>query len=1358
MVDLARLDNDSFLALCREILAGLGMSAAQEFPAQGVERAFRLALVRESTDKMFRTEEKWLCIFARSRSSLQARRVQPFAQAAIAAGAGYLLLVAFCGVDAEAKDLLRGTLAKEGIRVALLEGALAEALAMDYGRAFRPQAAPGGFSFSRLREQARNLLAAAPWHKRFQTPSIQPMRLLPLNPQDAALSEADLFRVLQGDSFLLLGDPGAGKTTSLQALAGALAKYGALTPVFLPLGRYQGDFWAILCEALAPGASPVSKATALGLVESGALVLMLDGINEVQNPDLQERLVGELNRLTNPSDPAAHSRWIVSGRVHDYRQGPNQLSYLEARRWEVQPFTEDLVFRFLANELGEAPGLALYHQLGQAVREICANPLLLNMLLEVHRETGHVPASRSALYRQFVELMLRWGSERELGAAEQERLNALFAGKLTEATYQSLVMESLTALAVAMPTTMIQWSEACKQFEQKLTKSTNPTQAAALLLEDLSRRGILRRDSFNRVSFFHHTFQEYFLARQLAGRPVNELIPSGGVLASQREAVVFAASLHPNPAPLIKRAINVDLQLAFEMVRDTPKTIPSVLIHQLAQRLWGFVVAADGAAIGYRRRQAILFRQLADLEGKTAESLAAEVDAGLDQIKQTERVMTFYAHLGDAKSQQQALAQVATGEDVPEGLLFHAAWAARSANDHQRAIDLFTRHLEKNPESASAFNNRAISHKSLGHQKEALVDYERAVELDGSAPHRANLADLLDTLGRRKDAIEQLQIALEQEPTYAYAHSILASLLESGDPEKALHHCEQAVRFALHDDDLKFYLPKLADLQEKLGRFTGAIRTLREMIALDPTSSQVNNWKTRIARLRQSLDEEERKRSARQRLQEQGELPLPTLVFEWLRAAGLTVRNPSASWLLAEGGRGLPAKLPVTLISDPVVTATRLRAIARAARPAKQIVVVAAAETLAPEALHQLAALQDECSVALTTALEVRDALLRSDRECRVLLDRALQQAGRVDNAFQHTGVVQIQAEFFGRVAELEQLTSLLGRGQQVGLFGIHKIGKSSLLEQLRRKLHLSNPEITVVQIELEAGLKEAGEFYRRVLERLPGLIELAPGQTVSLATFRSALTEFHRQRMKERPNHRLLLALDEYAYLIPDRRGQGGLQGFIEVLGSLKAMHQEGWLLVLPCGRTAALNRQASWGREENPFVGLFHANFLGPLTRAENDALMITLGARSRLDFAKDALAIVYEETGGHPLFSRLLGSQILRDGHGRVTPRRVRQAVESFLQDNDQCAIPKAIYEERLDDDEQEIARKLALEGPQPTNVFFPAEADVERRRQIRDSINNLVDTTVLAKLKDGRVAHRYGLMRRVIEQEMRDLGFE
>src|SRR4029453_7379310 len=162
---------------------------------------------------------------------------------------------------------------------------------------------------------------------------------------------------------------------------------------------------------------------------------------------LQAQLTDELNRLTDPDESSSRSRWIVSGRVHDYQQGHQHLISLESRRWEVQPFTADLIYQFLANALGQAEGLALYQELGESVRDLCANPLLLNMMLTIYKQQGQTPVGRGALYRQFVDLLLQWGDDRRPQTDQREALARLWPEPLTKATYRALAWDALATFA-----------------------------------------------------------------------------------------------------------------------------------------------------------------------------------------------------------------------------------------------------------------------------------------------------------------------------------------------------------------------------------------------------------------------------------------------------------------------------------------------------------------------------------------------------------------------------------------------------------------------------------------------------------------------------------------------------------------------------------------------------------------------------------------------------------------------------------------------------------------------------------------------------------------------------------------------
>jgi len=51
----------------------------------------------------------------------------------------------------------------------------------------------------------------------------------------------------------------------------------------------------------------------------------------------------------------------------------------------------------------------------------------------------------------------------------------------------------------------------------------------------------------------------------------------------------------------------------------------------------------------------------------------------------------------------------------------------------------------------------------------------------------------------------------------------------------------------------------------------------------------------------------------------------------------------------------------------------------------------------------------------------------------------------------------------------------------------------------------------------------------------------------------------------------------------------------------------------------------------------------------------------------------------------------------------------------------------------------------------------QAEEKERRLTRDALANLIDTTVLIETPEGNIAHRYGLLRRSIEQGLKELGY-
>ena len=1370
---ILRLPDKDFKQLCKKIAAGMGFLMAKVYTAPGLPSLFRETLVRESTDKMFRTEESWMIVFLNSPSRDSLKLFPRLVKAAEGAGDQHLFTAAFFEVDEETREIYHAAARNLEIRSILVSGEFALDLACDYEEDLNQMVQGNRFSFARVRAEMKQMAGKADWRSQFQSLTTLPTRVSP-GREEADLDEADLSRAaFKTPSFLLLGEPGAGKTTSLQVLAEVLAFAGGALPVFMPLNRYSGNLLKDLGEILCDDSAPLAEEKTLELLDSGALLVMLDGLNEVR-VEAVNQIAEEINRFTDPGSPASHSGWIVSGRKYDYRVAHKPLEHLEKHTWLLQPLTPDLIYSFLAAGLGKTEGKEVYGKLGPAVREICANPLLLNMVLTVRRETGQLPDGRGALYHCFIDLLFRWGDK----TAKQELLEEMskhMGFPVTGDEYIRIANSALMDVAEVMGTTAVPWGEARDIVMGKsLTHAKNGAMAAKTLLDDLMKRGILKSQQY-RVSFFHHTFQEYFQALRMKDLPIETLIPEGGVAGAYREAVVFLAGLIGNAGRLTERALTYDYLLAYEMVRDAGPLINQEIKLKVAKKLWGEITAWEGWT-GERRQLALKFIGLAGRMGRTVEQLARDILKPPDEIEFSDELLRFYQEIGDLAAQKKLIEGLGMDkknqEEIPGGLLFSLAISARHSGDYKRAVDLYTKYLEKYPNVSMAYHNRAIAYQNMGKKQEALADYNKALELDPKhSVYRTNLAQLLKDMGEKEKALAELKTAIKDDPNYAAAHFELANMLESSCPEEALTHFEKAARLSI---DTKYYqniLEKLAGVQETLGRYGGAVRSLKQLIEMDPTSSEVKEWKQRIARVRLEMDKQEKSRTLRERLQEGGDLPLPVFAREFLAAVGLETRQASSLWVFTDTkGSALPTPLPFVLLDVHALTGADLReTIASAPKQVKgagHMILLTTADVIENDAMMQLSAYQAEKKIALVTFAEAQEAFLQGDRYCYQLVNRALRRADTAHDPFDYTEVIRERSEFFGRSREIKAIKSALQNHQTMGLYGIHKIGKSSLLKQVSYHLNAFSRDITTIWVEMEPGVKTISDLYHLILEQLPGEDPGIPDDAfITTRQFRVKLAHFQRQKQRERPNHHLLLILDEYPYLIPgstgfpgsSSKGQArGVKDYIEALSTFKTLSQEGWFTLLPCGRSAALSRAVRWDEGENPFIGILKEKFLGPITREETFTLLKALGNRTGIRFDDKALESIYALSGGHPFFTRKLGSWLLHFKKGnRIEEAMVEQAAKAYLDNRGDRALLLGIYEEKLDDEERRIARLLArADKPLPPKDLMPGNADDKTYRRVRDAAANLIDTTVIKEDENKKLSHNYELLRRVIEEDTRE----
>jgi hypothetical protein len=287
---------------------------------------------------------------------------------------------------------------------------------------------------------------------------------------------------------------------------------------------------------------------------------------------------------------------------------------------------------------------------------------------------------------------------------------------------------------------------------------------------------------------------------------------------------------------------------------------------------------------------------------------------------------------------------------------------------------------------------------------------------------------------------------------------------------------------------------------------------------------------------------------------------------------------------------------------------------------------------------------------------------------------------------FQHLGSSDLFApgppvygwDFVGRAQELERIRKHLRGGRPIGLYGLRKIGKTSLIFNLRKQLldesrqsaaqASATADVTVpvyldVQKtsfleqnragflrgliraiyealdELEIQVHELG--LERDLNKTRNLSKLDPEQAEKAGLYAlEILIDWARERPGQR---RIVLFIDEYERLLDnsDFPQRDGLQILTYLRGLLQS--HPGVFAFLIAGRSRQLASKPSFDSQQNPLLNLLIDFPLAGMEQQEMNQLMSKIGRRLSLDFGHDALVLIWEETGGHPSLGREFGRLI-------------------------------------------------------------------------------------------------------------------
>lgn len=317
---------------------------------------------------------------------------------------------------------------------------------------------------------------------------------------------------------------------------------------------------------------------------------------------------------------------------------------------------------------------------------------------------------------------------------------------------------------------------------------------------------------------------------------------------------------------------------------------------------------------------------------------------------------------------------------------------------------------------------------------------------------------------------------------------------------------------------------------------------------------------------------------------------------------------------------------------------------------------------------------------AKATALEVLKQLLAQFLGSRDLYLSTLPVSGR---------------KFYGRERLLVQVTDQIRRGEFVGIFGLRKMGKTSLVYQLRdQKLR----DEAVAYIDLQASsaliLKTFGPIYWEIerellshaISRWPDIAKLlrlaafsrfsdVPHDESRVALIfaedlREVLTAIAQGR--SHGVRSVVIVLDELERILPINQ-QTSVHGYVEFFALLRGLAQteafRGLISSVVVAANALISERASWEGKENPVFALYQPVFLPPFSENDTAHMVDALGKAMSVYWNAATLSTIFYELGGHPFLTRQFCGKLIKANPKRplvVTPNMVSSVIPHFVRD--------------------------------------------------------------------------------------------
>ncbi|RFC54718.1 SMEK domain-containing protein [Brumimicrobium aurantiacum] len=342
------------------------------------------------------------------------------------------------------------------------------------------------------------------------------------------------------NKIVILGDPGSGKSTILKYLAYKICSkrptesiLSDLVPVIIKgseFSKYVSTTSKKLSEYIIDQIDKKFEFLFTEKLESNQLLVLIDGIDEINNISLRHSVV---NRINSFIAQYPEIKIIVSSRIVGYKETRlngyfNHLQVVEFKKEQIELFVNSWYLSIASNSDNDkksakksANELFKSIKKNDSVLKMASNPLLVTIIALIHHQGGALPEKRVSLYdiatSTFLENWVRQRETERNSSFDKETLISILA-PISYHIHQNYATGLITETEL-------------KSLFKKEYKNVYPYQSKKEETQDLKDLiNFLREDAgflFEKgldtngeslFGFVHQTFQEYFTSIEFKTR------------------------------------------------------------------------------------------------------------------------------------------------------------------------------------------------------------------------------------------------------------------------------------------------------------------------------------------------------------------------------------------------------------------------------------------------------------------------------------------------------------------------------------------------------------------------------------------------------------------------------------------------------------------------------------------------------------------------------------------------------------------------------------------------------------------------------------------------------------------------